>query len=217
MVDRDETPGGIVTERVDLDQIKALEAAATPGPWHWGGNVDIQLMRLYTRENLGQTVMDFARWGMRDAAPRFCGSDHLMHRADERVRFSVCHEATDRSDRRVYRGDFDAVSHPDAEFIAAARSVVPALVAEVEQLRAEVDDLRAKLDNAGRAMAIMQNHEIRADAAEAKLAKIAATLDSAEAYPPHGWSADEVLAWAIGIVRNDLAASSAPGPEADRG
>lgn len=36
-----------------------------------------------------------------------------------------------------YRTDVVRVDHPDAEFIAAARTDVPALVAEVERLRAE--------------------------------------------------------------------------------
>ena len=47
-----------------------------------------------------------------------------MVRADELV-----------SHDREYRKDFSSINHPDAEFIAQSRTLIPALVAEVERLR----------------------------------------------------------------------------------
>jgi len=84
----------------------------------------------------GTTVMDFVRWGMRGAVPRFLNPDqpNFMQRADERVRFEVCADATERTDPRVYRADISGIRHPDAEFIAAARSDIPFLAFALETL-----------------------------------------------------------------------------------
>lgn len=49
---------------------------------------------------------------------------------------------------RPYRADVAGTTHPDAEFIAAARADVPALLAEVDRLRAEVERLDALLTQA---------------------------------------------------------------------
>lgn len=88
---------------LDLDPIKAREAAATAGPWkawiegrdHWGGDTIIS---------------------------RFESEDDLY-----------VHGATDA----------------DLDFIAASRSDVPALVAEVERLRECVQYLEAVLKKEG--------------------------------------------------------------------
>ena len=126
-----------------LDEIEARAAAATEGPWEWRGNADYHCIRLITwnhrheGQRIGQvTVMDFARAGMQGAEPRFRDEDLMMQRGRDLVRFEVCHDATTRQDQRVYRGDIDALRHPDATFIAAARQDVPTLVAALHAVLA---------------------------------------------------------------------------------
>lgn len=120
---------------------KELDAAATPGPWVWRGNVDSQALRLSTESGPWRyTVMDFARWGMQNAAPRF-REDGVMVRADERVMFEVNHTATKRTDRGVYRGDIIDVRHTDARFIACSRTIVSALLERITQLEERIAEM----------------------------------------------------------------------------
>lgn len=121
---------------VDLDEAQRLCDAATPGPWRWLGNVDNADFRLSTRWGHGLTVLGFARCGMRGAQPVF-QVDGLLVDGKELVRYEVAPEATSRKDPKVYRGDIDGIRHPDAEFLAAARSLVPALIAELRELRGQ--------------------------------------------------------------------------------
>lgn len=124
------------TETDRLAEIRARAAAATPGPWRWHGNTDNRHVWLQTPRMGGMTVMDFVRWGMQQAAPRF-GVDGLMRTADTMVRYAVAPDATSRKDPSVYRADITSIRHPDAEFIAASRADVDWLLAEVERLRDE--------------------------------------------------------------------------------
>jgi len=48
-------------------------------PWHWQVNETGHQVRLFdSRHNI---IMDFVRWGMNSAAPRFC-TDGLLYRAE---------------------------------------------------------------------------------------------------------------------------------------
>jgi hypothetical protein len=123
-----------------LAEIKTRAEAATPGPWRWRGNTDNRHIWLQTPRMGAMTIMDFVRWGMQQAVPRFA-VDGLMRNADSLVTYEVAPEATSRKDPRVYRADIAGIRHPDAEFIAASRADVDWLVAEVERLRAENDEL----------------------------------------------------------------------------
>lgn len=121
-----------------LAHIRAQADAATEGPWAWGGNVDSQNLRLQTWNHRpdGQScgvvqIMDFVRQGMQGAQPRFM-EDLMMVTASDRAIYEVAPTATSRKDPRVYRGDIVGIKHPDAEFIAAARTTVPALVNALE-------------------------------------------------------------------------------------
>lgn len=62
-------------------------------------------------------------------------TDHMAVDARKRVTFEVAPNAKHRDDPKVYRADITGIRHPDAEFIASARSDVSALIAEVERLR----------------------------------------------------------------------------------
>lgn len=64
-------------------------------------------------------------------------TDHMAVDARDRVVFEVAPDATHRGDPKVYRADIKDIRHPDAQFIAAARTAVPALLdtlAAVEEL-----------------------------------------------------------------------------------
>ena len=135
---------------LDLDAIEARAEAATEGPWHWFGNTASQQLGLgYWRKGWGRcTVMDFARWGMQSARPRFSDADAMMHDADAMAIWEVNPRATRASDPSLYRHDVIGIRHPDAEFIAHARTDVPVLVAEVRRLTAEVEHWKSRRDAA---------------------------------------------------------------------
>ncbi|MEU8920380.1 hypothetical protein AB0D10_05490 [Kitasatospora sp. NPDC048545] len=121
-----------MNQPLDLDAIQARCDAATPGPWRWRGNTEARHLRLQTPHHGGLTVMDFKRWGMQGARPRFA-RDHLMYPANEMVTYEVAAWSKD-----IYRKDIVGIEHPDAEFIAAAREDVPALLARVRELEAAI-------------------------------------------------------------------------------
>lgn len=140
----------------ELDAIGRAERAATPGPWGWFGNTDVQSVYLATRRWGRFTVMGFRRWGLQGARPVFAtgrswkpkpASDldfgptgrmtpadvlftdpGMLTAADELPVFEVAPGAAARSDPRVYRADLAGIRNPDAEFIADAREYVPRLL-----------------------------------------------------------------------------------------
>jgi hypothetical protein len=123
-------------------EIKARAEAATDGPWSWFGNTDMHDIYLATNHSGRKLVLDFARWGMQSARPRF-NEDGLMVDADTIARYTVAPNATSRQDPAVYRADITGFRHPDAEFIANSRADVDWLIGEVERLRALVSEERA--------------------------------------------------------------------------
>ena len=140
----------------DLDAIRERAAAASPGRWHWSGNTDTQQLRLSVwRPGHGRrTVMDFTRWGMQSARPRFIDEHLFMVDADTMPIYEVSPDSTRRGDPRVYRGDIIGIRHPDAIFIANAHGDVDDLLAEVDRLHealAEVakhqEDMADSLDD----------------------------------------------------------------------
>jgi hypothetical protein len=130
---------------IDLEAIRGRRAAAARGPWHWSGNTDTHQIRLsnWIPGSGRCTVMDFTRWGMQSARPRFIDADHFMVDANEHVVYEVAPAVNDRSDRRVYRGDIIDIRHPDAQLIAHAPQDIDDLLAEVDRLRAALAALPA--------------------------------------------------------------------------
>lgn len=118
-----------------LDQIRDRHQKATPGPWFWGGNVDVRHIYLAASTCGTPIVMSFTRWGMQGAQPQFAvgrRSDEpifsgRLTKASDLPVFQVNRAATRRDDPSVYRGDIVGIRHPDADFIAAARTDVPAM------------------------------------------------------------------------------------------
>ena len=125
-----------------LDDIRAREAAATSGPWHWFGNTKtFQIGLGYWRNGWGRcTVMDFTRWGMRSAQPRFSDDDTYMVNAAEMAVWEVNRAATRSDDPSLYRHDIVDIRHPDADFIAHAREDITRLIRALDAVLAVCDE-----------------------------------------------------------------------------
>ena len=95
------------------------ETKHTPGPWRWFGNTKSHDIHLATVNGGRVFVLNFVRWGMAGAQPRFQGRG-------ERRGFMV--PATDLVTYEVdYRRDISGINHPDAHLIAAAPELLRAL------------------------------------------------------------------------------------------
>lgn len=113
--------------QIELDEIKARCDKATPGPWEWDV---IDAHKCIYLESARWKVMDFTRYGMNGAAPRFL-VDGVMERADSLLK-SI-------PGKEHHEGFDNYIDHPDAQFIAHARQDIPVLLAEVEQLNSYVE------------------------------------------------------------------------------
>jgi hypothetical protein len=148
-----------------LAEIRAARAAASPGPWAWSG--DTSNNRLYLScwiPGWGRTtVMDFVRWGMASAQPRF-RDGNMMSKAAEHAVWEVAREATHRDDQRLYRHDVVGVRNADARFIAAAPGYVDDLLAEVDRLRLWHCVVDGRTSPCGECSGCRYTHNLPADA-----------------------------------------------------
>lgn len=100
-------------------------AHSTKGPWMWKldlTNRDVQILGGVPKYDL--TVIDFVRWGMNSAAPRFredVAGMNIMHRCDEHAQVVP--------GREHHSHWFQTLDHPDARLIADA----PLLLAELQR------------------------------------------------------------------------------------
>jgi hypothetical protein len=92
------------------EALKALEAA-TPGRWYWEGFTKDKSASLITTRFGHRTIMDFVRWGMDSASPRF-------HTEDGMKRLDAPGMVTYRQEHR--ENHFYTINHPDAYLIANA-------------------------------------------------------------------------------------------------
>jgi len=123
----------------------------TPGPWRWEFNQKSKYIHLVGGKiRYDLTVMDFVRYGMGGAAPRF-NIDHgqdmqLMHRADT---MGVIVKG-----REHHQNWFKDIDHPDAKLIAAAPDLLEALidlrslVKSINSLLGHDDSLYAEINKA---------------------------------------------------------------------
>ena len=111
----------------------------TPGRWGWFGDAKYESLYLATRHSGRTFVMDFARWGMARAQPRFRFADRGMVQARDLVKFEVGPKSivgldAAKADPGVYRYDVSGIAHPDACLIAAA----PCLFSSLENIMSKM-------------------------------------------------------------------------------
>ncbi|MEO6326682.1 MAG: hypothetical protein ABIT01_21090 [Thermoanaerobaculia bacterium] len=128
----------------ELERWKRLDAEATAGPWRWELNLKSRNVRLCGgRPRFDLTVMDFERYGFHGAAPRFLermasSTMMLLHRCERWAKVVV---------GREHHSDwFQAIDHPDANFMAEARLALPCLIAALEESEAEKALMRKHTD-----------------------------------------------------------------------
>lgn len=97
----------------------------TPGPWAWFGNANSDSVYLATTHSGRRYVMDFVRWGMRGAQPRFQPERGGMVDAKNLLQFAVGDQSivgveAARKDGSVYRYDVRGIDCPDARLMIAA-------------------------------------------------------------------------------------------------
>lgn len=99
-------------------------SAHTPAPWHWELNEKSKWVELQGPGGL--IVMDFRRWGMTNATPRFRdGSERDLLAPAQAFGVTV-------TGREHHAAWFKRLNHPDAHLIAAA----PAMLASLKELEA---------------------------------------------------------------------------------
>lgn len=111
-------------------------SAHTPGPWGWFGNAGSNSVYLATQHGGRRFVMDFTRWGMRGAQPRFQPGRGVI--AKDLLQFEVGDQTivgvnAARKDSSVYRLDVRGIDCADARLIAASPELLGALKALLER------------------------------------------------------------------------------------
>jgi hypothetical protein len=106
----------------------------TPGPWRWEFNAAHKSVHLVGgRPQYDLTVMDFSRWGMGGAVPRFRDTAedgmNLMDRLCDKPDW-----ISPATGREHHKSWFQLVIHPDARMMAAAPEMAAALRAILFQL-----------------------------------------------------------------------------------
>lgn len=99
----------------------------TAGPWNWFGCTQTGRIYLAT-ENRGRIhVMDFARWGMQGAQPRFAQGFEMVPASEFAIYQVGPGKGHSNVKGKLYRYDIAAIDHPDARLIAAAPDLLESL------------------------------------------------------------------------------------------
>lgn len=116
---------------MDLDEHERIAKAATPGPWQWFGNTKMFDVCLATVHSGRRYVMDFVRWGMAQAQPRFQIDHGMMSVGD----LGKVEHAQGPVFEVPYRRQFAGINHPDAIHIAHnSPDVTLKLIARIREL-----------------------------------------------------------------------------------
>jgi hypothetical protein len=128
-----------------------MAAKHTPGPWKWFGNAGSNRVYLATTHSGRRYVMDFVRWGMRGAQPRFQPREERggMIDAKDLLQFEVGDQSIvgvdqAKKDGSVYRYDVRGINCADARLIESAW-VIPDLLDALSQCEDYFDN-RADAD-----------------------------------------------------------------------
>lgn len=113
-----------------MAEIEARHKAATPGPWRWFGHLPGKMLYLATVNRGRIYVMDFVRWGMRSAAPRF-------NVPSETPELTTMHRADELAETGSYDGYRIGIPHPDAIALERSWEDVDTLLARVRELEAQ--------------------------------------------------------------------------------
>lgn len=124
-----------------LKEIRDREQAATKGPWVWCGNTEVRWFALETANRMLK-VMDFTRYGMQGAQPRFAVDGRMIH-ASDLAAYEVHRAAWVDKSKPPYRFDVDDLKAPDAEFIAHSRDDVAFLLDLLADRDREIAELKA--------------------------------------------------------------------------
>lgn len=125
-------------KRVDVGELRRLAEAATRGQWRWRLNRTCREVVLESTCRGYEVVIDFARWGMNGAKPRF------RKQTDAGILMTPAEEfAADVPGREHHSHWHQTLNHPDAAHIAACcPDVVLSLLREIELLRSFVKEMR---------------------------------------------------------------------------
>jgi len=127
--------------QIDLDALERKARAARPGPWQWYGNTKMHSVYLATVHGGRVFVLDFERWGMRGAQPRF----QMDRRMVELGELAKQEHPFGPKFEVPYRRDFHGIGHPDAEHIAAnSPEITLGLIARIRELEKELQDVSNK-------------------------------------------------------------------------
>lgn len=123
----------------EIAALEEMEKKATKGPWSWNLSLKSKRIMLESATRGYETVMDFTRWGMNGARPRFrrsLDSDGKCAIMIEGEEFAAIVPG-----REHHAGWFQTLDHPDANLIAALRNAFPRLIATIRALEADVSRL----------------------------------------------------------------------------
>lgn len=124
---------------IDLDELERKARAATPGMWQWFGNTKIREIYLATVDRGRVFIMDFVRWGMAGAQPRFGLADFdggCMRSVGE---LGAAEHPSGPVFEVAYRRHFSGIGHPDAQHIAAnSPPVTLGLIDRIRELEASL-------------------------------------------------------------------------------
>jgi hypothetical protein len=137
----------------------------TCGPWRWEVNPKSHVIKLCGGKPMyDMTVMDFVRWGMSRAQPRFVVGG-ILYKGEQ-----FKYVAPNRDHHKEW---FQLLSHPDANLIAAA----PDLLAALQGLQKKFWEVAARHND--RSCDYDVCPEVRATVAAIKKATLSALKDPA--------------------------------------
>ena len=113
----------------EVAEIEARLKAVPSGKWSWEINLSAKQVSLVTNQGLGDIVMDFVRYGMGSAQPRFNVSG-LMEKAETLAAIIP--------GREHHKDWFQRINHPVADFFECAPTDLRRLLNERRAMRPEV-------------------------------------------------------------------------------